>query len=252
MANLRGFTIIELLVVLAIIGLLVAAASLSFGSAQRTGRDAQRMGDILAIAKAVDRSTIANGGIHPGKFLDMYGVQVVTESCANSLYKGIGTGATTTVTSIELSDFKNGAIPLDPLSQDDPNDPSHAANGFCVFPNYGYIYQSHYAPSVQSYPTQGSPACVQLQIINTCSMAIQLKVEYLLEFSLENQLPPDSQAFRKFTNSDLTGVSSTEKMSEAIGSQSQLNPKNNDSLVSPIRYVYYLAGEFCDNKCYTN
>lgn len=57
----RGFTIIELLVVLAIIGLLVAVAMPSFGLVQRKGRDARRMHDIQTLQKALSLYDVAVG-----------------------------------------------------------------------------------------------------------------------------------------------------------------------------------------------
>ena len=248
MTHSRGFTIIELLVVLAIIGLLVAAASLSFSSAQRTGRDAQRMGDVLAISKAVDRSTIANGGIHPGKYIDAYQAQAIDEVCAHSLTKeGFGVNIQP-VSGISVTDFKNGVIPEDPLPQDDSNPNSnishHSSGGYCAFPNYGYIYQSHYTNATLSREVR----CGTISD-HTCSMAIQMNVEYLLELSLENQIPSDNQSFLKFKAGDLDGIYSTENLPEDPGHQSGTSSQNRDS---KDRSVYYLPGPYCGDNCYTN
>ena len=50
-----GFTLIELMVVVAIVGVLMAAGIVAFSGAQRNSRDAKRRSDIDAIAKAMEQ-----------------------------------------------------------------------------------------------------------------------------------------------------------------------------------------------------
>ncbi len=50
----RAFTLFELLVSISIIGILIAVASLSYGSAQKKARDARRIEDLNAIQKAME------------------------------------------------------------------------------------------------------------------------------------------------------------------------------------------------------
>ncbi len=51
---LRGFTIIELLIVISIIGVLVGIATFALQGAQRAGRDAKRKSDLAQISAAVE------------------------------------------------------------------------------------------------------------------------------------------------------------------------------------------------------
>jgi len=50
----RAFTLFELLVSISIIGILIAVASLSYGSAQKKTRDIRRMEDLNSIQKAAE------------------------------------------------------------------------------------------------------------------------------------------------------------------------------------------------------
>lgn len=64
-----GFTLLEILVVISIIGLLIAMGSVSYSTAQKKGRDARRKGDIKAIQNALEEYYSVNstypGGTYP-------------------------------------------------------------------------------------------------------------------------------------------------------------------------------------------
>lgn len=51
----KGFTLLELLVTISIIGILIGIGSVSFSTAQKKGRDSRRQGDLAAIQKAMEQ-----------------------------------------------------------------------------------------------------------------------------------------------------------------------------------------------------
>ncbi|MBW7955910.1 type II secretion system protein [Patescibacteria group bacterium] len=60
-----GFTLIELMVVVAIIGILMAAGILAFSNAQQNARDSRRRADIDAISKALEQYYANNSSSYP-------------------------------------------------------------------------------------------------------------------------------------------------------------------------------------------
>lgn len=61
----RGFTLIELMVVIAIIGLLSAAILSSLSTANQRGRDANRIADMKQLQNALELYAADNGGRYP-------------------------------------------------------------------------------------------------------------------------------------------------------------------------------------------
>lgn len=60
-----GFTLIELMVVVAIIGILMAAGILAFSNAQQNARDSRRRADIDAMSKAMEQYYQNNSSAYP-------------------------------------------------------------------------------------------------------------------------------------------------------------------------------------------
>ncbi|MFZ5376732.1 MAG: type IV pilin protein [Patescibacteria group bacterium] len=58
----KGFTLLELLVVISIIGILIIIGSVAFSTAQRKGRDARRRGDIKAIQDGFEQYYASHEG----------------------------------------------------------------------------------------------------------------------------------------------------------------------------------------------
>lgn len=65
MKNERGFSLLELLVVIGIIGILVAIGTISYSTAQTRSRDARRRSDVENIGKALEQYYAANSAVYP-------------------------------------------------------------------------------------------------------------------------------------------------------------------------------------------
>lgn len=62
----KGFTLIELLTVIVVIGILATLTFLSYSSADKQVRDAQRKNDIEQYRNLLQQYAVANGGKYPG------------------------------------------------------------------------------------------------------------------------------------------------------------------------------------------
>ncbi|HBR13299.1 MAG TPA: hypothetical protein DD697_01180, partial [Candidatus Komeilibacteria bacterium] len=67
----QGFTLIELIVVIAIIGILSTLAVVSFNDSRSKARDSERLSDVRAIQGAVELY-IENNGTAPDPFLETW------------------------------------------------------------------------------------------------------------------------------------------------------------------------------------
>lgn len=128
-----GFTIIELLVAIVIMMLLVAAASIGFNRARISSRDARRLSDVVAIAKAIDSS-----------------------AAAKALYPKLSTGKKTDCadriesTSLDLSFFSDRKIPVDPTPA------TKSSTGACTSFLDGYTYHTYASKSATNYAEANS------------------------------------------------------------------------------------------------
>jgi prepilin-type N-terminal cleavage/methylation domain-containing protein len=120
--NLKGFTIIELLIVLIIVSLLISAASIYFESSRISSINGKRLGDILQISQAIDNYAAANGGQYPDI---QYG-----EGCADKIIGGLNT-----------TNFPGHQIPID------PNPEATVTTGHsCSSYENGYLYEVNKQP----------------------------------------------------------------------------------------------------------
>ncbi len=63
--RIRGFTLLELLIVIAIVGILVSIGVVSYSSAQKKARDSRRTSDVKAIQNAWEQYYADNSGTYP-------------------------------------------------------------------------------------------------------------------------------------------------------------------------------------------
>ncbi len=90
----NGFTLLELLVVIGIIGILLSLITVSFTSAQKQGRDARRKQDLAAIQNAMEQYYSQNSFTYPA-----CNCTDGVAGCCNPI----------------ASYFSNNTIPVDPL-----------------------------------------------------------------------------------------------------------------------------------------
>jgi len=69
----KGFTLLELLIVISIIGVLTAFSLASYITAQKKTRDSRRIGELKAIQQALEQYNADNNGIYPTNGYDHLG-----------------------------------------------------------------------------------------------------------------------------------------------------------------------------------
>lgn len=126
----KGFTLLELLVTISIIGILVAVGSVSFSTAQRKGRDSRRLGDISAIQKSLEEC-YALDSVYPsmssGSSLTCVGLQTTMNQVPDDPKPDQDYVFTTTAT----ADGYCLCATLENLGQGNASDTG--SNGVCTF-----------------------------------------------------------------------------------------------------------------------
>jgi prepilin-type N-terminal cleavage/methylation domain-containing protein len=114
MMNKKGFTLIEILIVVAIIAILASIVLVGLGPAQQSGRDARRLADLHGIQNALELY-YNKCGFYPG-----------TANCASNVSAGTMAALNAALVGQAAGLGINANLPVDP---------SAAANG-------GYFYES--------------------------------------------------------------------------------------------------------------
>ena len=118
--NKKGFTLIEMLIVVAIVGLLASVVVLGIGNARERARDAKRAGDIRQIQNAAE-AYYASNNFYPQALGGMAGVTTVGPNSDSYGWEPIGNPATgyKTGACMETSSFSsetNTLCPADTLN----------------------------------------------------------------------------------------------------------------------------------------
>lgn len=137
----NGFTIVELLIVIVVIGILAAITIVAYNGVQGRARDSQRLSDVKVIVKALEIYKINNGAYpNPVPTANAGGWEVSTN----------GTSATNFLSALVSS---NGVskIPVDPTNTGNPADlnPGWAMN------EYEYFYYLYPAGTLSCDPARG-------------------------------------------------------------------------------------------------
>lgn len=121
-----GFTIVELLIVIVVIGILAAITVVAYNGIQARGRDAQRLSDIKSIVKAIEIYRINNG---------VYPPYTATTNASGWEVSTDGSNATNFLSPLVTSGVIS-KVPLDPTNTglSTALNPSWSAN------NYEYFY----------------------------------------------------------------------------------------------------------------
>lgn len=80
----KGFTLLELLVTISIIGIILGIVSVSFSTAQKSTRDSRRMGDIKAIQKSIEQCYVL-GNEYPETVVSASSLTCSTQTTMNTV-----------------------------------------------------------------------------------------------------------------------------------------------------------------------
>lgn len=73
----KGFTLLELLIVVGLIGILIAISVTSYGTIQKKSRDSRRISDLKALQNAFEQYNGDHNGIYPTQETDITGSSTV-------------------------------------------------------------------------------------------------------------------------------------------------------------------------------
>lgn len=112
--NKKGFTLIEMLIVVAIVGLLASVVVLGIGNARERARDAKRAGDIRQIQNAAE-AFYATNNTYPANLGQMDGAPTLGPNGTGDEYGWESTGSTYNVGAcMETTSFSSESAVLCP------------------------------------------------------------------------------------------------------------------------------------------
>ena len=132
MKKANGFTIVELLIVIVVIGILAAISIVAYNNVAAKARDSQRVQDIKTIAKALEMYYIDNGEF-PSSAAGSTSINSSWAASADASWQN---------NSSQLEGYIGGSLPADPVN----------SGGGIGSTTYGYAYYSN--PSTTSTSTQ--------------------------------------------------------------------------------------------------
>lgn len=234
----KGFSLIELMIAITIIGILIATTAIGITKSQQHTRNAQRIGDITLLSKAIDQVSIQNG-VYPDvtKYLDPS-----AEKQQTIIGRDIDAGVSP-ISKIDLSVFASGKIPSDPkpgIVYKTSGQPSDHISRRVIFEyRYnilnGYIYSKNTMTKSEKNP------------------ADQLQANYTLEVGLEEG---DVNDYQIQSSEDTRLDALSENVSYGVRFEHQKTIER--SLVATVkqygtingsRYRYILVGPLCGENC---
>lgn len=140
--SIHGFTIVELLIVIVVIGILTSITVVAYSGIQGRARDSQRLSDLKTIMKALEIYKI-NNGVYPNS--------VMNPLAGNWEVSTNGTTATNFISAL-VSPNGVSRIPVDPINR---GDPANLNPGFEVN-EYEYFYSIYPPGNAGCDPSRGS------------------------------------------------------------------------------------------------
>jgi len=105
--NKKGFTLIEILIVVAIIAILASVVLVGLGPTQQSGRDARRLSDLHEVQNGLELF-YNKCGYYPG--------EINAGACGTTATTGYSTGATPMNTALTSAGLQISTVPLDPTN----------------------------------------------------------------------------------------------------------------------------------------
>ena len=111
----QGFTIVELLIVIVVIGILAAISIVAYNNVTAKARDSQREQDIKTIAKALEMYYVDNGGFPPSNCGGLTGVLCPDPKKINTSWATTSDGSWSRLESALVPKYIS-ALPKDPIA----------------------------------------------------------------------------------------------------------------------------------------